>query len=181
MRPASGARDAYLAGDVSRRDVLARILIAAFAVSALVATSPAGAGPGRCAAREPRLATPLSAGPHALVRVGAATLLLCRYRGLNPARTALRLRSSRVVTDRAVVGSITAAFDHLPRQRASFHCPMDDGSAILATFSYARGADVAIRVGLRGCRTVTGPYLPVRTAISPGGARLVARLERLAP
>ena len=56
---------------------------------------------------------------------------------------------------------------------------MDDGSEITATFVYATGAAVSVRVGLTGCRTVTGRYLPVRTAIGPDGQRLIARLERL--
>jgi hypothetical protein len=48
-----------------------------------------------------------------------------------------------------------------------------------ATFSYPASSDVVIRIALPGCRTVAGPYLPVRIAISSGGARLVAKLERL--
>lgn len=58
---------------------------------------------------------------------------------------------------------------------------MDDGSEIIATFSYADGAHVGVRIGLRGCRTVTGAYQPVRTAAGPRGERLIAQLERLVP
>jgi hypothetical protein len=58
---------------------------------------------------------------------------------------------------------------------------MDDGSAVLLRFFYADDAVTAIRVGLTGCRTVTGPYLPLRTATSPAGARLIPTLERLLP
>jgi hypothetical protein len=86
-----------------------------------------------------------------------------------------------VITDRAEVGSIVSTLNALPVERARVSCPMDDGSAILASFVYPAGLVATVRVGLRGCRTVTGPHPPVRTAASPGGARLIANLERLAP
>lgn len=170
-------------GAVSLSDVAPRILTSALAAAVLLCALPAGARGGSppCAAREPRQDRPVAGGAHQLVPSGAATLLLCRYRGLNPARTALRLRSFRLLTGRTEITSITAALNALPRAKAVFHCPMDDASAIFATFSYTARADVVVRIGLRGCRTVNGPYLPVRTAISPGGARLVAKLERLVP
>jgi hypothetical protein len=166
--------DARVADAVSLSEVASRVLISALATSVLLSAPPAAAGgrSTRCAAREPHPGRPVVGGAHQLVPSGAATLLLCRYRGLNPARTALRLRSSRLLTGRTEITSITAALNKLPRANAVFHCPMDDGSAILATFSYATGGDVVIRIGLHGCRTVTGPYLPVRTAISPDGRGL---------
>lgn len=124
---------------------------------------------------------PVAGGPRELMPPGARTLVLCRYRELNPAATALRLRSARLVTDRVQVVGIATALNALPSEGSGFHCPMDDGSAILATFSYPQRAAVVVRVGLRGCRTVTGPHLPIRTAISLGGARLISRLEHLVP
>jgi hypothetical protein len=158
-----------------------RAVLPAVAVAVLFAAPPAatGAHMSRCAAREQQPVKPVAGGSARLVVGGATGLLLCRYRGLNPAATALRLRSSRLITDRAEIASIAFALNHLPRETAVFHCPMDDGSAILATFSYPRGAEIVIRIGLRGCSTVSGTYLPVRTVASPGGDRLVARLERL--
>jgi hypothetical protein len=175
--------DARIRDVVSLSSVAARVLISAIAASVLWNAPPAAAsGPSpRCATREPRPARPVLGGGRQLVPSGAAKLLLCRYRGLNSARTALRLRWYRLLTGRTEITSIATALDKLPRAKAAFHCPMDDGSAILATFAFAARRSVTIRVGLRGCRTVTGPYLPVRTAISPGGARLVATLERLVP
>jgi hypothetical protein len=163
---------------MSRLHLLAPTLTA---LGALVAVQHAGAAaPPGCAPHEPRLVAPVGV-PGPLVRPGAARLLLCRYRGLNPASTALQLRSSRVISDRAEIGSIVAALNALPKARARVSCPMDDGSAILATFVYPAGPVATVRVGLRGCRTVTGLHPPVRTAASPGGARLIANLERLAP
>lgn len=109
------------------------------------------------------------------------TLLLCRYRGLNPAATALRLRSSLLVTDRVEVAAIAAALNALPPSRGVFQCPMDDGAAIIATFTYPQGAAAVVRIGLRGCGTVTGVHLPMRTVGTRRGERLLSRLERLVP
>ena len=161
---------------MSGRLFLAGIL-AAVAVS--VAGQPAAAAAhSRCALHEPRLVAPAGT-QHPLVRPGATGLLLCRYRGLNPRSTALRLRSSRLLTDRSEIASITATLSALPRETAGIHCPMDDGSAIIARFTYARGGEAVVRIGLSGCRTVTGLSPPVRTASTPAGARLITRLERL--
>jgi hypothetical protein len=157
------------------------LVAALVALGSLVAAQRASAAarPG-CALHEPTLVAPTGA-PGPLVRPGAVRLLLCRYRGLNPGSTALRLRSSRVITDRVEVASIVSTLDALPVARVRVSCPMDDGSAILASFGYSAGPEAIIRVGLRGCRTVTGPHPPVRTAVTTAGARLIATLERLAP
>jgi hypothetical protein len=159
-----------------------RALPFAVAAAVLLAASPTGAGAhgSRCAAREPQPVKPVAGGPPQLVPSGATALRLCRYRGLNPAATALRLRSSRVVTNNAEVASTALALNRLPREQAVIHCPMDNGSAILASFSYAHSPAVVLHIGLSGCVTVTGAYLPARTAAGPAGARLVGRLEQLA-
>lgn len=112
---------------------------------------------------------------------GARLLLLCRYRGLDPPATAGRLAAMRFVVDRREVASIASALDALPVDHGVFGCPMDDGSEIVAMFAYAQRPGVAIRIGLRGCETVTGLHPPVRTIASPAGQRLLARLERLVP
>ena len=163
------------------RFVLGAVVGAATAAFLLGASSATGSrNTLRCEAREPGPVKPVAGGPHPLVRSGATTLLLCRYRGLDPPRTALRLRSSRRITNRADITSIAAALNRLPSSKAVFHCPMDDGSAIFATFTYSRGAETPVEIELSGCRAVTGPYLPARSAAGSGGARLIARLERLA-
>ena len=159
-----------------------RLLVAgALAASAVLAAAShaAAAASPRCALREPGVVAPAGA-QRPLVRPGAIGVLLCRYRGLNPAATALRLRSSRRLTDRSEIASITTSLDRLPREKARIACPFDDGSAILATFAYSDGAAAVVRVGLRGCQTVTGAHPPARTAATtPAGARLIARLERM--
>jgi len=113
-----------------------------------------------------------------LVPVGADSLLLCRYGGLNAGPNAGRLAASVTVKAAATIARLTSEFDVLPRQRAGFHCPMDDGSAIIASFGYANGAPDPVQVGLNGCRTVSNGRLN-RTASSPAGAALVRLLERL--
>jgi|SRR5579862_6945741 len=113
-----------------------------------------------------------------LVPFGAQTLLLCRYRGLNAGAGARRLRSARLLRIRAQIEAIAALLNALP-QISGIHCPMDDGSEIVASFSYPGGARLVVQIGLTGCRTVTSTRLPVRTASGPSGARLITRLERL--
>jgi hypothetical protein len=126
--------------------------------------------PDRLVNRNPRASTQL-------VPSGADSLLLCRYGGLNAGPNAGRLAASATVKAAATIARLTSDFNALPRQRA-VHCPMDDGSAIIATSGYANGAPDPVQVGLKGCRTVSNSRL-TRTAISPTGAALVSLLERL--
>ena len=168
-----------------RRIVLALQIVAAAALAVATSsgartTAPAAGAP-RCSVREPPPIAPHPGGPRLLARTGANTLLLCRYRGLDPKATALRLRSSRLIVDRSEIDAVAAALNALPPEQSGLHCPMDDGSAIFASFSYPHGADALVRIGLRGCETVAGAHPPVRTAAGPAGARLLARLERLVP
>jgi len=134
-----------------------------------------------CPVHEPQPLIPMRKGPRLLVRPGATSVLLCRYRGLNPRATALRLRSSRLITRHSELASVVTGLNGLSVAKGVLNCPMDDGSAILVRFSYPHRAATTVRIGLTGCRTVTGAYLPLRTAASPDGARLVAELERLVP
>ncbi len=113
-----------------------------------------------------------------LVPASADSLLLCRYGGLNAGPNTGRLAASVTVKAAATLARLTSGFNALPRQRSGFHCPMDDGSAIIATFGYANGAPDPVQVGLKGCRTVSNGRL-TRTATSPTGAALVSLLERL--
>jgi hypothetical protein len=159
-----------------------RLLIPAGLAAAVLAGSGRAAVPTESACGPTAPPAPTVSGARApLVPAGATSLVLCRYRGLNPPTLARRLLAMRRVTDRTDVASIAAALNALPVSRGAFSCPMDDGSEILATFTYARRASVAIRIGLRGCETVTGIHPPVRTAARPAGQRLIARLERLVP
>ena len=127
--------------------------------------------PNRLVNRNPRAST-------RLVPSGADSLLLCRYGGLNAGPNAGRLAASVTVKAAATTARLTSEFNALPRERPGIHCPMDDGSAIIASFGYATGAPDPVQVGLKGCRTVSNSRL-TRTASSPAGVALVSLLERL--
>jgi hypothetical protein len=113
-----------------------------------------------------------------LVPSGPDALLLCRYNGLNAGPNAGRLAAWATVKAAAAIARLTTEFDALPRQRPGSHCPMDDGSAIIATFGYANAAPDPVQVGLKGCRTVSNGRV-TRTAIAPAGPVLIGSLERL--
>ncbi len=126
--------------------------------------------------------TPVATDPvhGVLVLPGATTVLLCRYRGLNPAASAHRLERARLLTAAKQLTQLTAEFDALPQLSGVIHCPMDDGSEITALFGYARAAPATVYVGLSGCRTVSRGQL-VRSASGPAGSRLIAELSALDP
>ena len=115
-----------------------------------------------------------------LVPDGAKSLRLCRYQGLNPAASEFRLTDARLITARATIARLTHEFDLLPALAAVTNCPFDDGSAIIAIFSYPQEPSVPLKVGLNGCRVVSNGSL-TRTASSPIGAKLLRELTRLAP
>jgi hypothetical protein len=156
------------------------LLLASIAAAlAAAAPAPAAGSPVRCPPVAPGLAVPGAGATGSLVRAGARSLLLCRYRGLNPAATAHRLRASRLVTAHAEIAALTAGLNALPSLSGPVNCPLDDGSEIVATFRYAAGGDDVVRIGLTGCRLVTGRRLPVRFASGPAGQRLLAQLAAL--
>ena len=152
------------------------------ALACAIAVAPAASGDPltKCASVAPRLAAPSGGHSGSLVRVGARSLLLCRYNGLNLAATARRLRSSRQVTARREIAALAAELNALPSLPKLVNCPFDDGREIVATFAYENG-DVVVQIGLTGCRVVRGSRPPVRTASSPGGRRLLADLAALVP
>ena len=153
------------------------------ALACAIAVAPAASGDPltKCASVAPRLAAPSGGPSGSLVRVGARSLLLCRYNGLNLAATARRLRSSRQVTARREIAAFAAELNALPSLPKLVNCPFDDGSEIVATFAHKSGGDVVVQIGLAGCRVVRGSRPPVRTASGPGGQRLLAQLAALVP
>lgn len=134
-----------------------------------------------CAATAPTQATGSShPGSGVLVPQGAVAVLLCRYQGLNPPATAHHLERAHLITAAARVGQLTTAFNALPRAAGVYHCPMDDGSEITATFRYRHALPAAVAVGLTGCRTVSRGNI-VRTASGAAGSRLISQLSALVP
>jgi hypothetical protein len=84
---------------------------------------------------------------------GARSVLLCRYRGLNPQpKRPGTLARARTVTTARIVRRLARELDALgpfpPRARA---CPKDDGSEVVAFFRYARTGDDPVAVTLGGC------------------------------
>lgn len=126
-------------------------------------------------------ASTVSARPGAgqvLVPAGARSLLLCSYHGLNPPADARRLERTRTVTAASGLAAIVGQINALTTQSGISGCPMDDGSAILAIFTYPTAPPDPVSIGLTGCRIVTNGHL-TRTASLPPGPTLLARLSTL--
>lgn len=160
---------------------LALATLFAASVSAGTNAQRSGSAAVNCPSVAPK---EVSSGSHSasgvLVPKGATTLLVCRYRGLNPPATAGRLARARLLTTAKRLAQLTAELDALPQSSGVVHCPMDDGSEITATFRYPQQAAVTIEVGLTGCRTVSRGNL-TRTASSAAGSRLIDQLTALVP
>ena len=111
----------------------------------------------------------------ALVPSGASSVLLCRYRGLNPdPRRHGTLADSRLITAARVVRQLSRRLDALPSMPpGTYSCPSDDASELIAFFHYRRSSDDPVIVQLLGCGGVTNGYLHRWTAKDPG-----PRLER---
>jgi len=155
------------------------VLAGVLSSCAVNGTAAAVASLSRCAPSAQRLSLPSGAAVRPLVPPDVRTLLLCRYRGLNPPATAGRLIASRLVGGRSEVDSIGRALNALPPLPKAVSCPLDDGREIVASFTDAAGATTVVRIGLSGCRVVSGAHPPARTASSPAGQALIARLVGL--
>jgi hypothetical protein len=156
-----------------------RLAFLTAAVALASAYGPAGVTkPPSCAQSTPTLTASASASKHQLVPPGATSVLLCRYRGLNPAATAHRLARARLVANAVEVKRFITELDGLPELKGRVPCPMDDGSEITATFDYSHAATATVSVGLTGCRMVSNGRL-TRTAESTTGARLLDQLMKL--
>lgn len=147
----------------------------------LLLAGQAAAGPSLgCPATQPPTTLSARAGAaRTLVPQGARSLLLCSYHGLNPASTARRLEQGRLVQAAAELTRLTGELDALRQQPGIvFHCPLDDGSEILAIFRYPSGAPNPVSVGLTGCQIVSNGHVN-RTASLPPGPTLIGQLEAL--
>jgi hypothetical protein len=157
-----------------------RFAIVVCCVIGAVATCSAQAATPACPTRAPATLSannPRSA--QSLVPSGARWLVLCRYHGLNPAALAGRLERSAAVTAHTTLTGVAAELNALPSQgNYVFHCPMDDGSEILAIFGYPSGTTDTVSIGLTGCQLVTNGRI-TRTASRPPGPALLATLGRL--
>jgi hypothetical protein len=113
---------------------------------------------------------------------GAAALSLCGYPGANGA-VPLQLERSRLLTSERLVTHLADEFDALPPYPdVQFHCPMDDGSQVLALLAYPGGRQVMVALDETGCNRVTnGDVVRIASGYNntPVGPRLVAELKAL--
>jgi hypothetical protein len=160
-------------------------LCAASAALALALGSPvaadvarAGGAGGACPAESgPTAVSARPGAASALVPAGAAALLLCSYRGLNPPGQSHRLLAQHTLADPAEVAALSRRFDAL-RPPPLVACPMDDGSEIVASFLYREAPPDPVTVGLSGCEIVANGRL-TRTASLPPGPALLDQLTAL--
>jgi hypothetical protein len=110
---------------------------------------------------------------HSLVPAGATSLVLCAYHGLNPkVHQVGELATSRRITSRVSIASLTSLFDGLPPdpfEGGVTNCPMDNGSKEAAIFGYRGEPPVTVSIRPTGCAFVSNGDL--RRALTP-------RLER---
>jgi hypothetical protein len=99
-----------------------------------------------------------------LVPVTAHKLVLCLCSGMNA--TALPGRSkTKVISDTQAVDTWRQRFNSLPAVLpGTYHCPMDDGTSVLARFVASATSHTVVKVGLRGCEWTTNGSINCRTA-----------------
>lgn len=102
---------------------------------------------------------------------------LCLY---GPLRR-LRLIRSRLVTEPGVLHRFIDHLDGLPPYPFGVMCPEDRGSAIVAFLRYLGPHNLAVHIGLEGCKMVTNGSVVRSTwgATSNVGHELVAELHSL--
>jgi hypothetical protein len=146
----------------------------------LGASVGAGASPvASCPASDrvvPR--TTVAGATRELVPTGATSLLLCRYRGLNPYRKRFRLLGSGTVRATSKVAHLGAELDSLKVLTGPVACPNDDGSQIVAYFRYRDGSLDVVRVGTTGCEVVSNGHVSRSAAVAPG-PHLLTELDAL--
>ena len=85
----------------------------------------------------------------------ALKMIVCRYRGSDQPPAA-RLAGSATITDPATVASWQRRLNALPVvDPRKYHCPNDDGSAVLLGFLSNRHDAVLVHVSRQGCQFVT--------------------------
>jgi hypothetical protein len=138
--------------------------------------------PPRCARREPPRIPPNRWPPtrSKLAPFGAVAIRLCPYGQLPDVAL---LRRSPLLTTPSLIKRLLVRFDELPTPPLHVHCPMDNGSEIVALLSYPGGQQVTVTVRRTGCAETTNGNL-VRSASgfatpNPSGPQLRDELRRL--
>ena len=113
-----------------------------------------GIAEGHCAPTAPPPSRQTGSG--VLVPIAAHEMVLCRYNGMNepPYR---KLRTARVVTDRATVDRWRARFNAIPvPSPGPRSCPMDDNRLLRIAFVASPSSYVVLTTKLTGCGFVSG-------------------------
>jgi hypothetical protein len=116
-----------------------------------------------------------------LVPPGARQVLVCRYQGVGPGRSAGRLLVQHVIDSQQTVALLTGEFDALkPFASGAYACPADFGVKIIAIFRYlpTPRSDDPVSLDPNGCEGVTNGRV-IRTAMFAPGPALIGRLEAL--
>lgn len=96
-----------------------------------------------------------------LVPSGAIALTVCRYNGLNATALAPQFGLAAIGTtdDQTTVSNLAGELDALKPTTGTYNCPSDDGSAVIAYFTYTTGVDDIVKVGLAGCNAITNAHI----------------------
>jgi hypothetical protein len=150
---------------------------ASLLAGAVIATTPAGAGAGRCPGTLPSVQA--GANQRASVKLvpsGARRVVLCRYTGFND-KSPHSLAGSGTLRSRRSVRALARRFNRLPEPGPEPRaCPNDGGSVVTARFAYRHAPQVTVWTSLGGCSPVTNGAL---TRLALGHPALLARLRRL--
>jgi hypothetical protein len=112
---------------------------------------------GRCAPTAPASTGRTRWHHGALVPVAAREIVLCRYNGMNETPYG-KLRTARVITNRATVAGWRRRFNALPAVRGGpRNCPMDDARLLRIAFVATPSSYVVLTTDLAGCGFVSGP------------------------
>jgi hypothetical protein len=114
-----------------------------------------------------------------LVPMAPHELLVCRYYGLNepPGHPAGTLAAEGLLRRTAPTRSLAREFDALESfPDRPLHCPMDDGSTLLAIFRYRSQPEVPVEVSITGCGGAVNGLMPHAFFTS---SRLQNRLKAL--
>lgn len=110
---------------------------------------------------------------------GASSVLLCRYAGLGQGPSGFGLLAQHDVSAAATVANLVSLLNRLhPQSSHPISCPLDNGTEMLAFFSYPTKSALRLTISLSGCEVITNGHV-ARTASLPPGATLLARLTQL--
>jgi hypothetical protein len=104
-------------------------------------------------------------------------LTITRFAGLNapvPVNTPLRRAT---IGNASTARSLAAEINRLPLVTGVYHCPMDDSSHLKLVFTEGDSTKHRVRIGLRGCQSVTAPGAPPGRL--PDDVHLLPRIMKL--